>query len=147
MEVVTHAIADLAAGVQSAAAAEAAAGKRPDLCYRAAFGTYRGTRIMALDEIMAAMESQADKLKELNHTILFDLGDDGRVLLDASGDEVKLTPNPDSDDADTTLTLSAANLAKLMEGDLNPMVAFTMGRLKISGSKGVALKLSSLLDK
>jgi putative sterol carrier protein len=101
---------------------------------------------MALDEIMAAMESQADKLKELNHTILFDLGDDGRVLLDASGDEVKLIPNPDSDDADTTLTLSAANLSKLMEGDLNPMVAFTMGRLKISGSKGVALKLSSLLD-
>lgn len=101
---------------------------------------------MALDDIIASMQSQASKLKELNHTILFDLGDDGRILLDASGDEVTLTPNPDSDDADTTLTLSAANLAKLMEGDLNPMVAFTMGRLKISGSKGVALKLSSLLD-
>ncbi len=102
---------------------------------------------MALEDIIASMENQADKLKELNHTILFDLGDDGRILLDASGDAVTFTPNPDSDDADTTLTLSAENLAKLMEGDLNPMVAFTMGRLKISGSKGVALKLSSLLDK
>ena len=102
---------------------------------------------MAMDDIIAAMEGKTAQLKELNHTILFDLGDDGRVLLDATGDEVKLVPNPDSDDADTTLTLSAENLAKLMEGDLNPMVAFTMGRLKISGSKGVALKLSSLLDK
>ena len=79
--------------------------------------------------------------------LIFDLGDDGRILLDASGDTVKVVANPDSDDADTTLTLTAANLAKLMEGDLNPMVAFTMGRLKISGSKGVAWKLSSLLDK
>jgi len=102
---------------------------------------------MALEDILASMESQVEKLRELNHTILFDLGDDGRILLDASGGDVKLVPNPGSDDADTTLTLSAENLAKLMEGDLNPMVAFTMGRLKISGSKGVALKLSSLLDK
>ena len=101
---------------------------------------------MALDELVAAMQSRADKLKELNHTILFELGDDGRVLLDATGDTVKVVPNPDSDEADTTLALSSENLSKLMEGNLNPMVAFTMGRLKIFGSKGVALKLASLLD-
>lgn len=102
---------------------------------------------MALDEIVTSMQSQADKLKELNHTVLFDLGDDGRILLDATGDTVKVVANPDSDEADTTLALSTENLAKLMEGNLNPMVAFTMGRLKIFGSKGVALKLSGLLDK
>jgi putative sterol carrier protein len=101
---------------------------------------------MALDELVAAMQSRAEKLKELNHTVLFDLGDDGRVLVDATGGDVKIVPNPDSDDADSTLALSSENLAKLMEGDLNPMVAFTMGRLKIFGSKGVALKLASLLD-
>ncbi len=102
---------------------------------------------MALDDLVAAMHAQADKLKELNHTVLFDLGDDGKVLLDATGGDVKITPNPDSDDAETTLALSAENMAKLIEGDLNPMVAFTMGRLKVFGSKGIALKLSSLLDK
>lgn len=112
--------------------------KRPD---------WKKERPMALDELVAAMQSQADKLKELGHTLMFDLGDDGRILLDATGDAVKITPNPDSEDADTTLALSSANLAKLMEGDLNPMVAFTMGRLKIFGSKGVALKLAGLLDK
>ncbi|MBM3513955.1 MAG: SCP2 sterol-binding domain-containing protein [Alphaproteobacteria bacterium] len=93
------------------------------------------------------MQKQSDKLKELNHTVLFDLGDEGKVLLDATGDAVKITPNPDSDDAETTLALSTENLLKLMQGDLNPMVAFTMGRLKVFGSKGIALKLSSLLDK
>lgn len=102
---------------------------------------------MTIEEIVGEMQKQADKLKELNHTVLFDLGDDGKILLDATGGGVKLTPNPDSDDAETTLALSTENLLKLMEGDLNPMVAFTMGRLKVFGSKGIALKLSSLLDK
>jgi putative sterol carrier protein len=102
---------------------------------------------MALDEIVAAINAQADKLKELNHTVLFDLGDDGKVLLDATGGDIKVTPNPDSDDAETTLALSVENMEKLIAGDLNPMVAFTMGRLKVFGSKGIALKLSSLLDK
>ncbi|MCB2106833.1 MAG: SCP2 sterol-binding domain-containing protein [Rhodobacteraceae bacterium] len=101
---------------------------------------------MDLNEIVAEMQKQAEKLKPLNHTVLFDLGDDGRVLLDATGDDVKITPNPESDDAETTLTLSTDNMIKLMNGDLNPMVAFTMGRLKVFGSKGIALKLSSLLD-
>ena len=102
---------------------------------------------MALDEIVGEMQTQADKLKELNHTVLFDMGDDGKVLLDATGGEVKIVPNPDSDEAETTLVLSSDNMSKLIAGDLNPMVAFTLGKLKVFGSKGIALKLSSLLDK
>ena len=102
---------------------------------------------MALDEIVGEMQTQADKLKELNHTVLFDMGDDGKVLLDATGAEVKIVPNPDSDEAETTLVLSSDNMSKLIAGDLNPMVAFTLGKLKVFGSKGIALKLSSLLDK
>lgn len=102
---------------------------------------------MALDELLSDMQSKAEKLKELNHTVLFDLGDDGKILLDATGDEVKITANPDNDDAETTLALSVGNMEKLINGDLNPMVAFTLGKLKVFGSKGIALKLSSLLDK
>ena len=102
---------------------------------------------MALDELLVEMQAKAEQLKELNHTVLFDLGDDGKILLDATGDAVTITPNPDNDDAETTLALSVENMAKLINGDLNPMVAFTLGKLKVFGSKGIALKLSSLLDK
>ncbi len=102
---------------------------------------------MALEDLISEMQSKAEQLKELHHTVLFDLGDDGKILLDATGDEVKIIPNPDSDDAETTLALSADNMVKLINGDLNPMVAFTLGKLKVFGSKGIALKLSSLLDK
>ncbi len=102
---------------------------------------------MALEDLIGEMQSKADQLKELHHTVLFDLGDDGKILLDATGDEVKIIPNPDNEDAETTLALSADNMVKLINGDLNPMVAFTLGKLKVFGSKGIALKLSSLLDK
>ncbi len=101
---------------------------------------------MALEDIVAEMQGQAEKLKELNHTVLFDLGDDGKVLLDATGGEVKITLNPESDEAETTLVLSPESMVKLINGDLNPMVAFTLGKLKVFGSKGIALKFSSLLD-
>lgn len=102
---------------------------------------------MSLENLVGEMTQQADKLKELNHSVLFDLGDDGKILLDATGGEVKITPNPENEDAETTLVLSSDNLVKLVNGDLNPMVAFTLGKLKVFGSKGIALKLSSLLDK
>ncbi len=102
---------------------------------------------MALEDLIGEMQEKAEKLKELHHTVLFDLGDDGKILLDATGDEVVITPNPESEEAETTLALSADNMVKLINGDLNPMVAFTLGKLKVFGSKGIALKLSSLLDK
>lgn len=102
---------------------------------------------MSLEDLVGEMTNQADKLKELNHTVLFDLGDEGKILLDATGGNVTVTPNPDSEEAETTLVLSSDNLLKLVNGDLNPMVAFTLGKLKVFGSKGIALKLSSLLDR
>lgn len=46
--------------------------------------------------------------------------------------------------ADCTLKLSIDNFEKMMSGDLNPMMAFMTGKLKIEGDKGVAMKLSSL---
>lgn len=101
---------------------------------------------MEFDQIVDAVRERAKDLTELDHTVLFDLEDEGKILVDATGDEVVVTPNPDDDEAETTMVLSSDNLEKLLKNDLNPMVAFTMGKLKIFGSKGIALKLSSLLD-
>ena len=48
--------------------------------------------------------------------------------------------------ADTVLSLSSADLLKLADGKLSPMLAFATGRLKVEGSKGVAMKLAAMLD-
>ena len=101
---------------------------------------------MEFENIVEDVKKRAQELGELNNTVLFDLEESGKILVDATGDDVVVTANPDDDEAETTLVLSPDNLQKLMAGELNPMVAFTMGKLKVFGSKGIALKLSGLLD-
>lgn len=46
--------------------------------------------------------------------------------------------------ADCTISLSLENFGKMMYGELNPMMAFMSGKMKVSGDKGVAMKLASL---
>ena len=101
---------------------------------------------MTIDEIIETAQARENDLKLLNHTVLFDLEDDGKILMDASGDDLKITLNPPNDEAETTLILSKENMEELITGELSPMVAFTMGKVKVLGSKGVALKLSGLLE-
>jgi putative sterol carrier protein len=46
--------------------------------------------------------------------------------------------------ADCTIKMSRGNLEKLIDGKMDPMVAFAMGRLKVDGSKSVAAKLTGV---
>jgi putative sterol carrier protein len=47
--------------------------------------------------------------------------------------------------ADCILTLSTANLVKLLNSELNAMKAFLAGTLKIGGNLGLAMKLQEVL--
>ena len=98
--------------------------------------------------LIAEMETRAAALRSLGYRVRFDLTDTAEsILLDATG------PGPASfalagedEPADTALRLSAADLQKLLAGRLSPMLAFSTGRLRVEGSKGVAMKLAGLLD-
>ncbi|CUH64956.1 Putative sterol carrier protein [Thalassovita gelatinovora] len=79
-----------------------------------------------------ASSSFTDSLK-------FDCGDDGVLVI--ANNQVSL----EDQRTDCTLKLSVKNLAKLVSGNLNPMTAVMMGKLKVSGDPGVAMKLASLL--
>ena len=74
----------------------------------------------------------------------FDLGEDGVVAVDGRANPP--TMSHEADGADCTIRLSADNLGKLIDGALNPMMAYTLGKLKIDGSMGVAMKVASLLE-
>ena len=99
------------------------------------------------DELMAAMQARGAALRGLGYRVRFDLEDDeGSILLDGRGNAVELQAVEPDAEADTALRLSAADLLKLIEGRLSPMLAFATGRLRVEGSKGVAMKLAALLD-
>jgi len=98
---------------------------------------------MTLEEITAGMRDRVDGDSGLDATLKFDFGDDGVVFID--GVSEPNTVSNEDEDADCTIKISKDNFLKLVDGDLEPTTAFMMGKIKISGAMGVAMKLQSLL--
>ena len=98
---------------------------------------------MTLDELTQAIRSRAEKNPALGYKIKFEV-DDGTIFWDGTGPSPVVTN--DDGEADTTLTISMDDLQKLTRGELNPTLAYMTGRLKVSGSMGVALKMSQMLE-
>lgn len=96
---------------------------------------------MSLDDVAEKLKT---RLGGFNHTLKFDFGDDGVLFVDAVQNP-PVTSNADND-AEVTLTVSLETFDKILRGDQDPNIAFMMGKLKVKGSMGLALKLNSLLE-
>ncbi|NIJ51675.1 SCP2 sterol-binding domain-containing protein [Dyadobacter arcticus] len=71
--------------------------------------------------------------------------DEGNVFVDG-----KSIPNSVSNDdleADCIFEISIKNALKLLDGDLNAMMALMTGKLKIEGDMGVAMKIAETFGK
>ncbi len=68
--------------------------------------------------------------------------DEGYIHLDDTVSPSVVTN--EETEAACTIKLSIDNFVNMMHGDLNPMMAFMTGKMKIEGDKGVAMKLASL---
>ncbi|CAH2604695.1 SCP2 sterol-binding domain-containing protein [Rhodovastum atsumiense] len=97
------------------------------------------------DTLIAAMRARTPALRGLGYRVRFEITDTGdEMLLDGTGGSATVESGGGA--ADTVLRLSSEDLARLIAGRLSPMLAFSTGRLRVEGSRGVALKLASLLD-
>lgn len=96
-----------------------------------------------LEEITEGMRDKVGDESGLEATLKFDFGDDGVIYLDGAS-----TPNTvtnEDKDADCTMKISKDNFLAMVNGDLDGTTAFMMGKLKIEGNMGVAMKLQSVL--
>jgi putative sterol carrier protein len=98
---------------------------------------------MDLQAATTALRSQVGDDCGLGTTLKFDCGADGVVLIDATA--VPNVVSNDDREAACTVALSLATLGDMLEGELDPSVAFMTGRFKVSGDMSVALKLQRLL--
>ena len=91
-----------------------------------------------LEQVVERMQAELAS-KSFDGSLKFDCGDAGVVVL-ADGTATTL-----DQDTDCTIRISDENLVKLLTGKLNPMTGVMMGKLKVSGDMGVAMKLGKLL--
>ncbi|MDF1734810.1 MAG: SCP2 sterol-binding domain-containing protein [Minwuia sp.] len=96
-----------------------------------------------LEEITEGMRDRVGDDSGLDATLKFDFGDDGVIFLDGASSPNTVT-NEDKD-ADCTMKISKENFLAMVNGDLDGTTAFMMGKLKIEGNMGVAMKLQSVL--
>lgn len=99
---------------------------------------------MSRDEIVDQLRARLADFAGFGYEVAFDLGEEGVVAIDGTEQPPVLSEEPD--DPACTIRTSPENMAKLMNGQLNPMLAYTLGKLKIEGSMGVAMKVASLLE-
>lgn len=100
--------------------------------------------LMTLDDIVSKIRQRTAYATGFHARALFDFGDDGCIHVDATQTPAEICT--EAKEADVTLATSLETFGKILNGDSDPNIAFMMGKLKIRGSMGLALKLNSLLE-
>src|SRR5512147_753479 len=98
---------------------------------------------MTFGERTEEIRRRAGEGPTLGHTVRIDVDGAGTIYWD--GTVVPAEVSNAEREAETTLRMSADALAKIMAGELDPTMAYMMGKLKVEGSLGVAMKISGLL--
>ncbi|MBM3678577.1 MAG: SCP2 sterol-binding domain-containing protein [Actinobacteria bacterium] len=99
---------------------------------------------MTIQEFFGSLQDRVDPAKTEGMT--------GRYVFDVEGvgqwtvavDDGAISVAEGAGEADCTITASEKTLTKIVNGESNPTTAFMMGKLKIDGDMGAALKLQKL---
>lgn len=100
-----------------------------------------------------ALEAAAAALRErlaaegedggLDGVARFEIEDTGAILV--SGREVSTGPEAAEGEADVTILATLETFREVFEGGLSPATAFMMGRMRVEGDIGTALKLGQII--
>ena len=89
----------------------------------------------------AAVEALGKKLADgFDGIAKFVIEGEGAIMLDGTG------VRAGDEEADVTLTASAETFKAILDGEMNPTMAFMTGKLSVDGSMGMAMKLGSALS-
>ncbi len=99
---------------------------------------------MSLDSVTARIKEKMALAAGLDAKVKFDFGDDGKIFVDAT--QTPASISHDDEEADVTLETTIDTFQAILDGTQDPNVAFMMGKLKVQGSMGLAMKLNGILE-
>ena len=99
---------------------------------------------MSLEALSAQIKEKLALAPPFGATFKIDLGDEGVIFVDGTGSAPEFSY--EDAEAQTTLTCDKGVLEGILNGTQDPNMAFMMGKLKVAGSMGYAMKLNSILE-
>ena len=99
---------------------------------------------MSLEDVTAQIEQKMTRAAGLRARVKFDFGDDGMIYVDTTCDPPEISH--EDKEADTVLSCQLDVFTGFLTGTQDPNIAFMMGKLKVRGSMGLAMKLNSILE-
>ena len=100
---------------------------------------------MSLEAVTSKIKEKMALASGMDATAKFDFGDDGFIFVDANQSPPAISHDSD-EEADVTLMTSLETFQGILEGTQDPNVAFMMGKLKVKGNMGLAMKLNGILE-
>ncbi|MBI1301380.1 MAG: SCP-2 sterol transfer family protein [Alphaproteobacteria bacterium] len=102
------------------------------------------TLFMSFDAIEEKLKEKLQFAPEIGAKLKLDFGNEGILFIDGTQTPPVMSHN--DGEADTTFQCSTETFAQIVNGSLDPTMAFMTGKMKVHGSMGYALKVASMLE-
>ena len=104
---------------------------------------------MTFDELLTKVRKTAEKVDASDKDFLavqvnITGKEEGVFYVEVKDHKISVEPY-EYNDRNCTVTMNMTNFNKLIDGKLDPILAFTTGKLKVDGDAGKALEFSKLL--
>ena len=87
-----------------------------------------------------------ERVEGVQAVYLFDLDGDGggKWTLTCDGQAASIVEGEEGE-AQCTISMATADFVEMIQGDLNPQMAFMTGKLRVAGDIGLAIKIQAII--